>query len=76
MLFSLAKFKDVKFLKIRATQAVENWPEKNCPTLFVYHEGVLQHQFMTLKSLGGTSLTADGKFARRTAEMFPFYVAC
>lgn len=55
-----AKFRDVKFLKIRSTQAIENWPERNLPTLFVYRDGTLQHQVMTLKALGGTAMTADG----------------
>jgi hypothetical protein len=33
------KFKYVKFVKIKSTQAVENWPESRCPTLFLYNEG-------------------------------------
>lgn len=43
----------MKCVKIKALQAIENWPESNLPTLFVYHKGVLQHQLMTLKSFGG-----------------------
>lgn len=53
------KFRQVKFTKIRSTQAVENWPDRNLPTLFVYHEGELKHQMMTLKAVGGNSMTAD-----------------
>lgn len=33
------KFKYIKFLKIKSTQAVENWPDRNLPSLFLYHEG-------------------------------------
>lgn len=54
------KFRYIKLLRIRSTQAVENWPDRNLPTVFAYHEGKLQHQIMTLKPLGGQSMTADG----------------
>jgi hypothetical protein len=61
VLIQLAKkFMKVKFLKIRSTSAIENWPERNLPTIFVYHDGELQDQLLTLKSLGGSSMTADG----------------
>ena len=55
------KFMKVKFLKIRSTSAIENWPESNLPTIFVYHDGELQDQLLTLKSLGGASMIADGR---------------
>ncbi len=55
-----AKFMKVKFLKIRSTSAIENWPEKNLPTIFAYNEGELKSQVLTLKSLGGSSITPDG----------------
>ena len=54
------KFMKVKFLKIRSTSAIENWPDKNLPTIFLYHNGELAHQLITLKSLGGSSTTSDG----------------
>lgn len=56
------KFPMVKFLRIKSTHAVENWPERNLPTLFLYHNGELQHQIMTLHSLGGTAMVPDGEF--------------
>lgn len=56
----LAKFRDVKFVKIRSAQAIENWPELNLPTLFVYHKGVLQQQMITLKAVGGLNVTPEG----------------
>jgi len=46
-----AKFRNIKFLRIQSNQAVENWPNRNLPTLFIYHEGVLKHQMMTLQPL-------------------------
>ena len=53
-------FPYVKFLKIKSVQAVENWPDRNLPTLFVYTEGELSHQAITLSEFGGSSMTADG----------------
>ena len=53
------KFQAVKFVKIRSAQAVENWPERNLPTLFFYNEGELKHQILTLNSLGGDSFRED-----------------
>jgi Phosducin len=55
------KFKYIKFVKIRSTQAIENWPEKNLPTVFFYHGGELKTQLITLTSVGGKKMTADGK---------------
>lgn len=55
-----AKFKALKIVKIRSTQAVENWPDKNLPTLFFYHDGALKNQILTLKELGGKSTTVEG----------------
>eukprot|EP01038_Epipyxis_sp_PR26KG_P016365 gene16365-22306_t len=54
-----AKFKYVKFLKIKSTQAVENWPEQNLPTLFIYENGALKAQMMTLKEVYGTTMKAN-----------------
>ena len=36
--------RDVKFLKIRSRSAIENWPDKKLPVLFIYRHGELQHQ--------------------------------
>lgn len=61
ILLTLApKFRHVKFLKIRSTLAVPNWPEQNLPTLFVYHEGALATQLLTARTIGGTDMTPDG----------------
>ena len=58
------KFKAVKFTKIVSTSAVENWPDYNLPTLFVYHEGELKTQTLGIKKLGGRSITPAGKLSR------------
>jgi len=47
------KYKFLKILRIPSTQAVENWPDRNLPALFLYHEGVLKEQLVTLRSLRG-----------------------
>lgn len=55
------KFKYIKFVKIRSTQAIENWPEKNLPTIFFYHGGELKTQLITLAAVGGKKMTTEGK---------------
>jgi hypothetical protein len=54
-----ARFKYVKFVKIRSTQAIENWPERNLPTVFFYNEGELKNQLITTKSVGGKSMKPE-----------------
>lgn len=54
------KFKYIKFLKIKSTQAVENWPEKNLPTIFVYENGSLKTQLLTIKKIGGKTMKPEG----------------
>jgi hypothetical protein len=52
------KFPKVKFLRIRSTSAVENWPDSNLPTIFVYTDGALATQLIGVGELGGKRLTA------------------
>eukprot|EP00622_Pseudochattonella_farcimen_P001919 FR736739.1.p1 GENE.FR736739.1~~FR736739.1.p1 ORF type:complete len:334 (+),score=73.95 FR736739.1:142-1002(+) len=47
------KFKDIKCVKIVSTAAVENFPDRNLPALFMYHDGEMQHQLITLASIEG-----------------------
>ena len=55
-----AKFKYLKFVRIKSTHAIENWPERNLPTLFIYEEGNLRTQLVTLRSIGGKSAKPAG----------------
>jgi hypothetical protein len=55
------KFKYVKFLRIKYSQAIENWPERNLPTLFIYEGGSLKTQLLTLKQVGGLRMSTNGK---------------
>ena len=57
------KFKYVKFLKIKYTAAIENWPERNLPTLFVYDKGALRTQLITIKAVGGKSMKTEGTYS-------------
>ncbi len=62
------RFRYLKFLRIKYDQAIENWPERNLPAVFVYSEGNMKTQIITLKSLGGKRMTAAGK------SSFNFYL--
>ncbi|TPX48650.1 hypothetical protein SeMB42_g01925 [Synchytrium endobioticum] len=50
-----AKYTDVKFLKIVADQCIENYPDRNVPTVLVYADGDLKRQLVGIGMLGGAS---------------------
>ena len=52
------KFIHVKFICIQSTAAIENWPSKNLPTLFLYFDGKCRHQLVGLESVGGPGMNA------------------
>lgn len=52
------RFKYLKFLRIKSTHAIENWPEKNLPAIFIYADGVMKMQIVTLIHLYGKSMKA------------------
>lgn len=47
------EYGDIKFCEIRANQAVENYPDRNCPTILVYKNGDIAKQVVTLMTIGG-----------------------
>lgn len=51
--------RDVKFVSIQAQACIENWPTRNCPTLFLYKEGELKTQLLGIRKLGGMNMTMD-----------------
>lgn len=55
------RFRYLKFLRIKFDQAIENWPERNLPTVFVYSDGNMKTQIITAKNLGGKRMTPAGK---------------
>ena len=62
LVFVANKYPDVKIVRIKSTSAVENWPDVNLPTLFLYKDGELQHQCLTLARLYGKSMKPTGKW--------------
>lgn len=53
------RFPQTKFLRSIATTCIPNFPEKNLPTIFVYHEGQMKKQFIGPLELRGEKLTLD-----------------
>lgn len=51
------EYGDVKFCEMRASQAIENYPEKNCPTILVYKNGDIVKQVVTLTLVGGVRMS-------------------
>lgn len=45
------EFGEVKFCEIRGDQAIEGYPDKNCPTILVYKDGNIVKQIVTLAML-------------------------
>ncbi|XP_057338744.1 viral IAP-associated factor homolog [Microplitis mediator] len=57
-LTSLAtKFPTTKFLKSISTTCIPNWPDKNLPTIFIYHNGDMVKQIIGPIELRGMKLT-------------------
>jgi hypothetical protein len=54
------KFKATKFVQIRAQDAIKGYPEKNLPTLLIYHKGDIKKQFIGISSFGGEKMTELG----------------
>lgn len=51
------EYGDVKFCEIQASKAIENYPDRNCPTILVYKNGDILKQIVTLMSLGGVRIS-------------------
>jgi hypothetical protein len=49
----------VKCLVAKADACVDNFPDKNVPTLLIYHNGELAAQLVTLAELGGARVNKD-----------------
>jgi hypothetical protein len=50
------EYGEVKFCEIRANQAIENYPDRNCPTILVYNKGDIIKQVVTLATIGGVKI--------------------
>ena len=53
------KFPAVKFIKSISTTCVPNYPDKNLPTLFIYHENVLRSQIIGPLSFNGMNFKLE-----------------
>lgn len=53
------KFPDVKFIKGVADTCIPNYPDKNLPTIFVYHEGDMKKQWIGPIVFGGMNFKCD-----------------
>lgn len=51
------EYGDIKFCEMRAEQAIENYPEKNCPTILIYKNGDIVKQIVTLALIGGVRMS-------------------
>lgn len=47
------EYGELKFCEIRGDQAIEGYPDKNCPTILIYKDGDIVKQIVTLSMLGG-----------------------
>ncbi|KAI2639206.1 thioredoxin-like protein [Xylaria nigripes] len=47
------EYGDIKFCEIQASKAIENYPDRNCPTILVYKNGDIVKQIVTLVTIGG-----------------------
>ncbi len=53
------KFREVKFVEIKATAANPDYPEGSCPTMLVYRDGKMLEQVVGPVRLGGSRVTCD-----------------
>ncbi|KAI0886193.1 thioredoxin-like protein [Annulohypoxylon maeteangense] len=51
------EYGDIKFCEIRADKAIENYPDRNCPTILVYKNGDIVKQVITLVTVGGVRMS-------------------
>ena len=54
-----AKKKATKFLRIKATNCIENFPDSSLPCLIVYVEGSMRAKVEGLQRFGGKKMTVD-----------------
>ncbi|KAK9455973.1 thioredoxin-like protein [Dipodascopsis uninucleata] len=52
-----AKYGEIKFVDIVGSRAIENYPDRNCPTILVYKDTDVKKQYVTLTLLGGSGMT-------------------
>jgi hypothetical protein len=53
------RYPSTKVLKSVSTDCIPNYPDKNLPTLLLYHEGICKQHIIGLAALGGPNVTAE-----------------
>ena len=51
------RFPTTKFIRAISTTCIPNYPDKNLPTIFVYHEGAMKSQIIGPEQMRGMNLT-------------------
>jgi hypothetical protein len=51
-----AEYGEIKFCEIRGDMAIEGYPDRNCPTILIYHNGDIVKQVVTLMTMGGVRM--------------------
>jgi RNase P/RNase MRP subunit POP5 len=54
-------FGDIKFCEIKADMCIENYPERNTPTILIYRNGDIKKQVVTLRELNGKKTAIAGE---------------
>lgn len=53
------KFVHTKFVRVKATDAIPNYPDSKCPTLLVYRDGKVLQQHVGLDVFSGQKTDVD-----------------
>ena len=53
------RYPSTKVVKSISTDCIPNYPDKNLPTLLLYHEGICKQHIIGLAALGGQHVTAE-----------------
>ena len=56
------QFGDVKFCEMRADMCIEDYPERNTPTILVYRDGDIKKQIVTLREFSGDHTSHRGQY--------------
>ena len=56
-----ALYPSTKFVSIVSDHCIENYPDKNCPTMLVYRAGAMMGQIVGLGAMGNDKATLRGK---------------
>lgn len=57
-----ALYPSTKFCSIVSDHCIENYPDKNCPTLLCYRKGEMTGQIVGMGGMGGNKATIEGAF--------------